>query len=132
MNFLESVPAIRRIETTRSDLLSVDIVGHVTPADAENLFGLLEAAYVLHPRIDVLVRLVEFEDIDWADIAPETLEKGKAQAIDHVGRCASVGEPNWIAWTQGLFNASPPVEMKHFPAEDEAAAWKWLRAQPLA
>ena len=50
MNFLEEVPAVRKIETDRTDLLAVDIVGHVTAADAENLFGLLEAAYALHPQ----------------------------------------------------------------------------------
>ncbi|KQZ81426.1 hypothetical protein ASD64_10595 [Mesorhizobium sp. Root157] len=132
MSFLESVPAIRRIETTRSDLLAVDIVGMLTPADAENLFGLLEAAYALHPRIDVFVRLADYEGVEWTHIASETVEKGKAEATEHVGRCASVGEPNWIADVQGLFTPSLPVELKHFAAADEAAAWKWLGAQPLA
>ncbi len=131
MNFLESVPAIRRIETTRPDLFAVDIVGLVTPADAENLFGLLEAAYALHPKVDVLVRLVEYDDTEWAGIAPETIEKGKAHAIDHVGRCASIGEPDWIAGLQGFLTPSPPVELKRFAAEEEEAAWRWLGARPL-
>lgn len=131
MNFLESVPAIRRIETTRPDLFAVDIVGLVTPADAENLFGLLEAAYALNPRIDVLVRLLEYEDTDWAGITPETIENGKALAAEHVGRCASIGEPDWIAEMQGFLAPSTPVELKHFPAEDEEAAWRWLGSRPL-
>ncbi|TIL79063.1 MAG: STAS/SEC14 domain-containing protein, partial [Mesorhizobium sp.] len=59
MNFLETVPAIRRIDTDRDDLFAIDVVGDVTGADAENLFGLLEAACALHSKIDVLVRLVE-------------------------------------------------------------------------
>ncbi len=58
---LEAVPAIRRIETNRDALFAIDVVGDVSPADAENLFGLLEAAYALHPRIDVLVRLTDEE-----------------------------------------------------------------------
>ena len=53
MNFLDTVPAIRRIDTDRDDLFAIDVVGYVSAADAENLFGLLEAAYALHPRIDV-------------------------------------------------------------------------------
>lgn len=131
MSFLESVPAVRRIETTRPDLFAVDIVGLVTPADAENLFGLLEAAYALHPRIDVLVRLLEYEGAEWSQIAPETVEKGKALATKHVGRCASIGEPDWIAGMQGFLAPSTPVELKHFPAEDEEAAWRWLGSRPL-
>ena len=57
MKSLDAVPAIRRIDTNRDALFAIDVVGDVSPADAENLFGLLEAAYALHPRIDVLVRL---------------------------------------------------------------------------
>ncbi|TIT81564.1 MAG: STAS/SEC14 domain-containing protein, partial [Mesorhizobium sp.] len=34
MNFLETVPAIRRIDTDRDDLLAIDVVGDVTGADA--------------------------------------------------------------------------------------------------
>jgi hypothetical protein len=131
MSFLESVPAVRRIETTRPDLFAVDIVGLVTPADAENLFGLLEAAYALHPRIDVLVRLLEYEGTDWAGIAAETIENGKALAAEHVGRCASIGEPDWIAGMQGFLAPSTPVELKHFTVEEEEAAWRWLGSRPL-
>ncbi len=129
MTSLDAVPAIRRIETDRADLLAVDIVGHVSAADAENLFGLLEAAYVLHPKIDVLVRLVEYEDVDWTSLAQETMERGKAEALKHVARCATVGEPDWTGRVQGLFT-SLPVALRHFSAEDEPEAWAWLDARP--
>src|SRR5690606_7009953 len=103
MNFLESTPAIRRIDTDKDDLLAMDIVGHVSAADAENLFGLLEAAYALHPKINVLVRLIDHEGVDWSELSSQTFERGKANAIEHVERCATVGEPNWIGQVQGLF-----------------------------
>ncbi|TGQ42722.1 MULTISPECIES: STAS/SEC14 domain-containing protein [unclassified Mesorhizobium] len=131
MNSLESVPAVRRIPTDRDDLFAVDIVGHVLASDAENLFGLLEAAYALHPRIDVLVRLIDHDGVDWAKVSGETVTQGTAHALEHVGRCAAVGEPNWIPEVQGLFTASLPVELRHFRAEDEAAAWEWLGARPI-
>ncbi|UVK36327.1 STAS/SEC14 domain-containing protein [Mesorhizobium sp. AR10] len=131
MNFLDSVPAIRRIDTNREDLFAIDVVGHVTAADAENLFGLLEAAYALHSKIDVLVRLVDHDGVDWADMSDETLEQGTAHAVAHVGRCAAIGEPDWIPYAQGFFAASLP-ELRHFTAQDEAAAWQWLGASPIA
>ncbi|TIT01231.1 STAS/SEC14 domain-containing protein [Mesorhizobium sp.] len=132
MNYLEAVPAVRRIDTDRDDLFAIDVVGHVAGADAENLFGLLEAAYALHPKIDVLVRLIDHDGVDWVDVSDETLEQGTAHAVEHVGRCAAVGEPNWVPEAQSLLSASSPVELRHFEAEDEASAWAWLGAKPLA
>src|SRR5690606_41256977 len=96
MNFLDAVPAIRRIDTDRDDLLAVDIVGHVTAADAENLFGLLEAAYEIHTNVDVLLRMIEHDGVDWADISRQTLEKGKTGALEHGGRRAMIGDPGWV------------------------------------
>lgn len=129
MNFLESVPAIRRIDTDREDLFAIDVVGHVSAADAENLFGLLKAAYALHPRIDVLVRILDHDGVDWRGLSQETIEQGKTDALKYVGRCAAIGEPNWIPRVEGLFT-SLPVELRHFPTPDEAAAWAWLDARP--
>ena len=128
MNFLEDVPAVRRIDTDRDDLLAIEIVGHVRAADAENIFGLLEAACALHSRIDVLVRLVGHDGVDWADISAETLEQGKAEAVRHVGRSAAIGNPDWTAAVQGWFAPPLPVEIRHFAAEDERSAWNWLNA----
>lgn len=132
MNFLDAVPAIRRIDTNRDDLFAFDVVGHVTAADAENLFGLLEAAYALHNKIDVLVRLVDHDGVDWANLSDETVEQGTADAVAHIGRCAAVGEPNWIRGAQGILPASVPIEFRHFETKDEAAAWKWLGAEPIS
>ncbi|TIV56233.1 MAG: STAS/SEC14 domain-containing protein, partial [Mesorhizobium sp.] len=70
---------------------------------AENLFGLLEAAYALHPRIDVLVRLTDEESVDWANIAQDTLKQGVAGAMEHVVRCAAIGEPGWASLVAGVF-----------------------------
>ena len=81
VKFLEAVPAIRRIDTNRDALFAIDIVGDVSAADAENLFGLLEAAYAMHPRIDVLVRLTDHGSVDWANISEDTLRQGADHAL---------------------------------------------------
>lgn len=130
MRPLQTMPAIRRIDTDRDTLLAVDVVGHVSAADAENLFGLLEAAYALHPKIDVLVRLVEYDGVEWSELSKDTLTRGKADALDHVARCATIGEPDWSHVARGLF-AAPSVDIRHFDASDEASAWAWLGARPI-
>ncbi len=130
MQSLDAVPAVRRIETDRPDVSAFEIVGHVTSADVENLFGLLEGAYALHDRLDVLIRLVDHDGVDWSDVSPETLSQGKSMALKHVRRCAAVGEPDWISQVQGLFSKIE-VELRHFALEEEAQAWKWLGAQSV-
>ncbi|MBN9548006.1 MAG: STAS/SEC14 domain-containing protein [Alphaproteobacteria bacterium] len=131
MNFLEAMPAIRRIETSRDALFAIDVVGDVSPADAENLFGLLEAAYALHPRVDVLVRLTDEESVDWANISQDTLRQGVADAMEHVARCAVVGEPGWASLVAGVFPKALPFELRRFDVDDEEAAWQWLGARPV-
>ncbi|TIT77955.1 MAG: STAS/SEC14 domain-containing protein [Mesorhizobium sp.] len=131
MKFLEAVPAIRRLDTNRDALFAIDVVGDVSPADAENLFGLLEAAYALHPRIDVLVRLTDEESVDWANISEDTIRQGVADALEHVVRCAAIGEPRWASLVGELFPKTLPFEFKHFDSDDEAAAWQWLGARPV-
>ncbi|TIU66948.1 MAG: STAS/SEC14 domain-containing protein, partial [Mesorhizobium sp.] len=118
MNFLEAVPAIRRIETNRDALFAIDVVGDVSPADAENLFGLLEAAYALHPRIDVLIRLTDEESVDWANIKQDTLRQGVADAMEHVVRCAVIGEPSWASLVAGVFPKTLPFEVRRFDVDD--------------
>jgi hypothetical protein len=120
------VPAIRRIETARDDLFAIDVVGHVSAADAENLFGLLEAAYALHQRIDVAVRIVDHDGVDWANVSDETLKLGAAHALEHIGRCAAIGMPDWTADARHALPTSSPIEFRHFDADDEAEAWEWL------
>ena len=131
MNFLEAVPAIRRIESNRDALFAIDVVGDVSPADAENLFGLLEAAYALHPRIDVLVRLTDEESVDWASISEKTIRQGVTGALQHVVRCAVVGEPRWASHAGGFFPKVLPFEFRRFDSNDEPSAWQWLGARPV-
>ncbi|RWM40384.1 STAS/SEC14 domain-containing protein [Mesorhizobium sp.] len=130
MKHLEAVPAIRRLDTNRDALFAIDVVGDVAPADAENLFGLLEAAYALHPRIDVLVRLTDEESVDWANISERTLRQGVGDALEHVVRCAAIGEPRWASYVGGLFPKALPFEFRRFGSDEEEAAWRWLGARP--
>ena len=125
---LEPASAIRRIDTDRNDLLAVDISGEVTPSDIENLYGLLDGAYALHDKIDVLVRATEFETADWGGVSETTMVDGRIRAEQHVRRCAAVGGPDWTRRVSGFFATDVPVEIRYFDAGDEADAWKWLGA----
>ena len=129
MGQLASIPAVRQIETERADLYAFDLVGPVSAADVENFYGLLEAAYALHPAIDVLVRATDQDGGDAADASRETLAECKAHAGKHVRRFALVGDTRAVPEIARFFASS--VEVRHFGADDEAAAWAWIGGQPV-
>ncbi|MDP3895351.1 MAG: STAS/SEC14 domain-containing protein [Mesorhizobium sp.] len=131
MHPLDPVPAIRHIQTSRDNVFAVDIVGEVTSADVENLYGLLEGAYELHDQLDILVRATQFESIDWSGVSEATMREGREHAEAHVRRCATVGGPDWTRQLNGFFAPSTPVEIRYFAAEDEAEAWAWIDAREI-
>lgn len=131
MNSLDPVPAVRRIETDRTDVFAIEIIGYVTSADVENLYGLMEGAYALHDKLDVLVRMKNYEGVEWANVSGETADEGRMHALKHVRRCAAVGEPDWTGRVAGFFDPALPVELRHFDLQDEADAWAWIGAHEI-
>ena len=59
-----------------------EIVGRILGSDVENLYGLLEGAYALHERVDVLIRLVDFDGVEWQDVSRETIESAASSSAD--------------------------------------------------
>jgi len=131
MQATEPLPAIRRIDTERSDLCALEIVGHFTAPDLENAYGLLEAAYEQHDRIDLLVRITRYEGFDWSAAFDESTIRGKTHALRHIRKYAVVGGPAWMKIVLGVFGPLTPVKTRHFAAEDEAAAWQWIGGRPV-
>lgn len=131
MRPLERVPAVRRIETDRSDVFALEITDEFTSADAENLCGLLEGAYALHPRIDLLVRLRDLTAVDLIDLEEDTLALLRSHTHDNVGNCAVVGETRWRSDIESLFSFSSSTTLRHFDAKEETEAWAWLSAREI-
>jgi hypothetical protein len=132
MHPLDPIPVVHRLETDNPQVFAIEISGQATSADAENLFGLLEGAYALHDRIDVLVRATRYEGADWGEINPDTVAEGRRRAEQYVQRCAVVGGPDWTASVGGFFSSRIPVELRYFRAQDEADAWAWLEASEIS
>ena len=117
-----SVPAVRRIETDRADLYAFDIVGHVAAADVENFVRLAARRPMRCIRqIDVLVRLVDQDGVDWRRVSGETACRGQgAMRSEHVRRCAPVGEPRLVPEHHRLLRARP-VELRHFALDEDGS-----------
>ncbi|WP_157015773.1 SpoIIAA family protein [Mesorhizobium xinjiangense] len=126
----ENPPNIRRIETDREDAYAFEITGHITAADMENMYGLLEGAYELHDKIDLLVLVHNYEGFDWAAALKEPTMVGKTHALKHIRKYAVVGGPGWMRAMLALFKPFMSMEMEHFEAGKADEAWQWLGAKP--
>ena len=126
MHPLASVPAIRRLDVDRNDLFAIEIFGTVTPADVENLYGLLEGAYAISDRIDLFVRWTDGEDVDWTDVARDTLEDAHDHARRHLRRCAAVGSSGDVSALLRAVGLDEAEEYRRFGLDEEEQAWAWL------
>jgi len=127
----DNPPSIRRIETDREDAYAFEITGHITSADMENLYGLLEAGYALHDKVDLLILIHDYEGFDWSAAFTETTMVGKTHALRHIRKYAIVGGPGWMRGVIGFFKPFISLEMSHFEADQAAAAWEWIGAHPV-
>ena len=126
MHPMDAVPAIRRIDTARPDLLAIEIAGPVTGNDVENLYGLLEGAYALHERIDLLVRWTEAEGVEWQKVAPNTVEEARNHARGHIRRCAAIGGRGDVSSLLRTLGADGAEQFRRFSGEEEDEAWDWI------
>jgi hypothetical protein len=131
MHSLDRVPAIRRIETDRPDVFAIEIIGEVTSADVENLAGLLEGAYALHDRLDLLVRATEFESILWDGVSDETRSDVRDHAGEHIGKMAEIGETSLLRELESILKPRADVERRRFDPAEEEEAWAWIGARPV-
>jgi hypothetical protein len=129
MHPLDSVPAVRRLDTDRSDVLAIEFAGPVTGADVENLYGLLEGAYTLHDQIDLLVRWADGDEVDWEKVKPATVAEARDHAARHIRRYAAVGERGDLSSLLKRLVGSVG-EHRRFAADEEEKAWEWIGARP--
>nr|WP_127523001.1 STAS/SEC14 domain-containing protein [Mesorhizobium sp. Z1-4] len=125
MTAMNNPPSIRRIDSARSDLFAVEVAGHVSAADIENLYGLLEGVYVTQQRVDLLIRVVGNEGVDWGEVSPDTVRQAQEHAREHIGRCAAIGENDATRHIAEIF-CPFGAELRHFALDAEDEAWEWL------
>jgi hypothetical protein len=132
MGMMASPTPIRRVDTDREDAFAFDIAGHITASNVENIYGLLEGAYSLHDKIDILVRITSYEGVDWDAAMKDFRLLGKTRALKHIRRYAVVGGPGWMGVVIAVFKPFFRIEIKHFGAAQDTEAWAWIGASEAA
>lgn len=117
---------IRTMPTDRDTLRAYEIDGHLTSDDIVRVYTELLAAYQAHDKIDLLVKLTNFDGFDWSAIFTDTTYAAKTKSLTHVRRYAIVGGPQWIKTMANLFDPLFHLEMKTFDADEEKQAFDWL------
>ncbi|HEU5096824.1 MAG TPA: STAS/SEC14 domain-containing protein [Reyranella sp.] len=131
MGTMEAPIAIRRLETDREDVFAFDVVGRVAASDVENIYGLIEGAYALHDKIDVLVRIKDYDGVDWDAAKKDFSLLSETRALKHIRRYAVVGGPGWFGPMIAVLKPFFSLRMKHFDADEEAEAWAWIGATEI-
>jgi SpoIIAA-like len=131
MNMTDPPVAVRRVDTDRQDVFAFEVKGHLEVSDIENIYGLLEGVYQLHPKIDVLLRMRNYDGIDWSAATRDLSLLGDSKALKHIRRYAVVGGPGWMSATLALFRPFFSIEMKHFEEKEEPEAWNWIGASEI-
>ncbi len=122
-------PALTLIETGDPDVLGFALDGKITAAEIQLIRKRFQGAVGGGRPLRLLGRIKHV-----GGIALDGLDAGliglKRDLFERLERYALVGGPAWLdSWVQLLDPVAKP-QIRHFPAEDEAAAWAWLGIQP--
>jgi hypothetical protein len=123
-------PAIRMIDSPDEDIIAFEIDGVVTREDAEQMFKVFETRKGEGRKVNMLMRLRHYGGFDPAMMLNAPFWSMKLAALRNTGRCALVGGPQWMQSAAGFAAPLTNIEVRRFAAEEEPAAWEWLR-EPL-
>jgi hypothetical protein len=125
-------PAVREIETDQPNLIAFEIDGRIRGSDMRLLIPMFDAAMTAHPKLRVLVRILNFNGISLDALRAEGLVAMKMKGLRQVERYAVVGGPDWLKSATERIGPWAPIKTRHFPAAGEAEAWAWLQADSPA
>jgi len=123
-------PSIRIIETDKPDVLGFELDGRIGAADARAVADYFNEALDRKRPLRLLARVKRVEGAELGALFGHEFLQAKVGMLEHLDRYAVVGGPAWLcAWITAV-DPLVRVEMRHFPADKEAAAWEWLGAHP--
>lgn len=121
-------PAIHFLQTTSDSVFAYEIDGRVSDADIKDALKELKTKFDQHEKVNVLVRMKNFNGFDLSALLNDELYRVKYQSLSKVERYAVVGAPTWMRNFLELIDPAFKIKIQVFEPEDEEAAWEWVGA----
>ncbi|MFA8387469.1 MAG: STAS/SEC14 domain-containing protein [Pelagibaca sp.] len=121
-------PGLRIVEDGSDGLLVFEIDGKLTEEAADRVFAAFDRAVEKHGKINLMVRVKDYEGFDLGLFGDRDFMTSKFGAIGKVGRYAVVGAPGWMRTMIASMGPLIPIEMRAFDMSEDTAARDWARA----
>lgn len=118
-------PGLRVIEEGSDGLLMFEIDGKLTSEAADQVFAVFDRAVEKHGKINLMVRVTDYEGFDLGLLGDRDTMMSKFGAVGKVGRYAIVGAPGWMRTMVQTMGALVPIDMRSFDASEDAEARNW-------
>jgi hypothetical protein len=119
MNVTHAPRAILRLETKRSALAALEIIGKITEADMAWMTGQVDHAFELHDRIDLMVIMTNFDGAEAAAVLNGEAAGASLKSLHHLRKYAVVGAPGWARAMIETMGSILPVKAMTFDKGDE-------------
>jgi hypothetical protein len=123
--------AVTIIPTTHADAIGIEIDGRLSAEEIARVAGEVNQMRRDRPLKAVLVHVRSISGFDPSIAADGEYLRMKLGLLKELDRYAVVGGPNWLETWLKLWQPLLHLELRHFPEDDENAAWEWVGALPL-
>ncbi|MBF0551198.1 MAG: STAS/SEC14 domain-containing protein [Deltaproteobacteria bacterium] len=124
-------PAMRIVPTTKDNVLAFEINGVISSEEIPAFTNQFNAIINRHEKVRLLNRIKHFGGFDPTILMQKGLVSMKLAAMQKVERYAIVNAPGWMGVIIKTMNPIfPDIDIRTFPADQEADAWAWLGAEP--
>jgi len=120
---------ITQIQTESPTVYAFRVVGHIDDDASEALAEFMNTAFNTHPKVNMLLDLIQFTGSDWDSMLDGDVIKSRWRSLTHVDRYAVVGAPDRAATLINLVDKIIPVEARAFDAQDISQAWGFVGAK---
>ena len=120
--------AIHFLQTTNENVFAYEVDGRVTEKDIEETVKELKAKFDQKEKINILVRMKNFNGFDLMALLNDDLYRVKLQSLSKVEKYAVVGAPTWMRNFYELINPAFKLKIRVFDADVENDAWEWVGA----
>lgn len=125
-------PAIRIIETDRPDVVGFELDGKIGAEEIATTIDYFDKVMAQDRPLRLLGRIRHIDGIEARALINSEYIRMKFRALERVERYALVGGPTWYRKWVAVFEPLLKMEIRCFEAAQEADAWAWLDAEPMA